>query len=86
LVRNTFVRALNFVLQDTVEYRVQEVLQEKLAAILADFGVDKMSDVLDSAEVASDFEDLYKELSSARKELSPVLNGWKLLCGSASRK
>ncbi|NLU49219.1 MAG: helicase, partial [Syntrophomonadaceae bacterium] len=63
------VRALNFVLQDTVEYRVQEVLQEKLAAILADFGVDKMSDVLDSAEVASDFEDLYKEVILSPEEV-----------------
>lgn len=63
------VRALNFVLQDTVEYRVQEVLQEKLAAILADFGVDKMSDVLDSPEVASDFEDLYKEAILSPEEV-----------------
>ncbi|HHY35077.1 MAG TPA: DEAD/DEAH box helicase family protein [Firmicutes bacterium] len=63
------VRALNFVLQDTVEYRVQEVLQEKLAAILADFGVDKMGDVLDSAEMASDFENLYKEAILSPEEV-----------------
>jgi superfamily II DNA or RNA helicase len=54
------VRALNFIIQDTVEFRVQEVLEEKLATILADFGVDKMGDVLDSAEMAAEFEDLYK--------------------------
>ena len=55
------VRALNFMLEDTIEYRVYDVLQEKLAAILKDFGVDKVSDVLDSAEMASGFENLYKE-------------------------
>ncbi|MDQ0286779.1 superfamily II DNA or RNA helicase [Desulfofundulus luciae] len=55
------VRALNFILQNTVEFRVQEVLEEKLATILAEFGVDKMGDVLDSAEVAAEFENLYKE-------------------------
>ena len=55
------VRALNFMLEDTIEYRVYDVLQEKLAAILKDFGVDKVSDVLDSAEMASSFENLFKE-------------------------
>ena len=55
------VRALNFILEDTVEYRVQEVLEEKLATILTDLGVDKISDVLDSSEVAADWENLYKE-------------------------
>ena len=41
--------AVNFVLEDTVEYRVREVLEEKLAAILKEFGDDKTGDVLDSA-------------------------------------
>lgn len=53
------VKALNFVLQDTVEHRVQEVLEEKLATILAEFGVDKTSDVLDSARAEADFDSLY---------------------------
>ena len=44
-----------------MEYRVQEVLEEKLATILTDLGVDKISDVLDSSEVAADWENLYKE-------------------------
>ncbi len=55
------VRALNFVLEDTVERRVQEVLEEKLSTILTEFGVDKMSDVLDSAEAELDFDRLYME-------------------------
>lgn len=54
-----FVQALNFALQDTVELRVREVLEEKLAKILDEFGVDKLADVLDSEEEGPDFEELY---------------------------
>ena len=49
------VRALNFLLADSVEYRVQEVLEEKLQTILEEFGVDKTSDVLDSTQAEADF-------------------------------
>jgi SNF2 family DNA or RNA helicase len=55
------VRALNLVLEGTIEHRVQEVLQEKLAVILEEFGVDKTGDILDSAEAEQLFDDLYKE-------------------------
>jgi len=53
------VRAQNFTLEDTVEQRVREVLEEKLERILEDFGVDKLADVLDSEEGGVDFDDLY---------------------------
>jgi superfamily II DNA or RNA helicase len=53
------VRALNFALEDSVELRVREVLEEKLQRILEEFGVDKLSDVLDSEEGGVDFEQLY---------------------------
>lgn len=53
------VRALNFLLGATVEHRVREVLEEKLAVILEEFGVDKTSDVLDSAQASQMFDDLY---------------------------
>ena len=53
------VKAVNFVLKDTVEYRVREVLEEKLAVILQEFGVDKTGDVLDSAQAGKIFDDLY---------------------------
>ena len=55
------VRAVNFILHDTVEYRVREVLEEKLAVILAEFGVDKTGDVLDSAEAGAIFDRLYTQ-------------------------
>ena len=54
------VRALNFALEDTVELRVREVLQTKLATILTEFGVDKLADVLDSEEGGVDFDELYR--------------------------
>jgi superfamily II DNA or RNA helicase len=55
------VRAVNFVLQDSVEHRVREVLEEKLAVIFAEFGIDKTGDVLDSAQAGQLFDDLYME-------------------------
>ncbi len=55
------VRAVNFALRDTVEYRVRDVLESKLAIILEDFGVDKTGDVLDSSEAGQMFGDLYVE-------------------------
>ncbi|KAA0248066.1 MAG: helicase [Candidatus Jettenia sp.] len=53
------VKAINFVLKGTVEHRVQEVLEEKLAIILKEFGVDKAGDVLDSLQAEQIFDDLY---------------------------
>jgi len=59
--QDKIVRAINFIIEDTIEYRVREVLEEKLATILNEFGVDKTSDVLDSAETDHLFENLYIE-------------------------
>ena len=50
------VRAMNFVLEGTVEHRVQEVLQDKLTVILEEFGVDKTADILDSAQAEPLFD------------------------------
>ncbi len=55
------VRALNFVLEDSVEHRVRDVLESKLQVILDEFGVDKTSDVLDSAEANHLFDELFME-------------------------
>jgi SNF2 family DNA or RNA helicase len=55
------VKAFNLILGDSVELRVQEVLEEKLATILVEFGVDKTEDVLDSAESGAMFEKLYAQ-------------------------
>lgn len=53
------VLAYNFLIKGTVEYRVQEVLQDKLKIILDEFGVDKTGDVLDSSQADVDFRNLY---------------------------
>ena len=53
------VRAVNFVLEDTVEHRVRDVLEHKLAVIAEEFGVDKAADVMDSVEAEALFDDLY---------------------------
>ena len=53
------VRATNFVLGETVEHRVREVLEAKLEAIAEEFGFDKAADVMDSAEAEAMFDGLY---------------------------
>ena len=62
------VRALNFALEDTVELRVREVLEEKLQRILEEFGVDKLADVLDSEEGGVPFEELFAQAIIAPEE------------------
>jgi SNF2 family DNA or RNA helicase len=53
------VRATNFVLEETVEYRVRQVLEEKLTVIAKEFGVDKAADVMDSVEAEPWFDELF---------------------------
>lgn len=53
------VQALNFMFEDSVEYRVREVLEEKLSIIFEEFGIDKTGDVLDSAQAGEIFEDVF---------------------------
>jgi superfamily II DNA or RNA helicase len=55
------VKAFNLIFDEGVELRVREVLEEKLATILEEFGVDKAEDVLDSAENGAIFEKLYAQ-------------------------
>ena len=65
------VHAVNFVLADTVEHRVREVLEEKLAIILEEFGVDKTADILDSAEAGKMFDALYVDAFARRITCTP---------------
>lgn len=59
--QNHVVRAINFVFEDSVEHRVREVLEEKLAVIFEEFGIDKTGDVLDSAQAGQIFDELHVE-------------------------
>jgi len=55
------VRAINLVFEDSVEHRVREVLEQKLAVIFQEFGIDKTGDVLDSAQASHMFDEMYVE-------------------------
>lgn len=72
------VRAINFVLEDTVEHRVRQVLEEKLAVIAEQFGVDKASDVMDSVETEPIFDELFvhglQDPASIEKECDAAIN------------
>jgi hypothetical protein len=68
------VRALNFVLEDTVEHRVRQVLEEKLAVIAEEFGVDKAADVMDSAEVEPVFDELFVQSLQHPEAIERVAN------------
>jgi len=56
------VRAINFVLEDTVEHRVRQVLEAKLEVIAQEFGVDKAADVMDSAVDTLQADPIFDEL------------------------
>ena len=70
------VHIYNFIVGETVENRVREVLEEKLSVILKEMGVDKYSDVLDSKVAECDFTDVYMRsighTSQVEKNLYPV--------------
>lgn len=53
------VRAINFVFEESVEFHVREVLEQKLSVIFEEFGIDKTGDVLDSAQAGELFEDVF---------------------------
>lgn len=53
------VHIYNFIVADTVESRVREVLEEKLSVIFKELEVDKYSDVLDSEATDLDFTEVY---------------------------
>ena len=70
------VHIYNFIVSDTVENRVREVLEEKLSVILEEMGVDKYSDVLDSEVAELDFTEVYMRSigrpSKVEENLYPV--------------
>ena len=70
------VHIYNFIVGETVENRVREVLEEKLSVILKEMGVDKYSDVLDSEVAECNFTYVYMRsighASQVEKNLYPV--------------
>lgn len=83
------VHIYNFIVKDTVENRVREVLEEKLSVILEEMGVDKYSDVLDSEVAECDFTEIYmRSIGNPRqveKNLYPVESEMKQQLSNAKK-
>ncbi len=60
------VLVYNFINIDTVENRVRSILESKLATILDETGINKLSDLLDNEMAEMDFTDIY--MKSIRDE------------------
>ena len=68
------VHIYNFIVGDTVENRVREVLEMKLSVILEELGVDKYSDVLDSEAAECDFTNVYMDSIGKPNEVDTNVN------------
>lgn len=68
------VRALNFVFEDSVEFRVLEVLEKKLSIIYRQFGIDKTGDVLDSAQAGELFESVFASAILNPEKIETAVN------------
>ena len=78
------VKAINFLLTDSVEFRVHEVLEQKLGIIFKEFGVDKTTDVLDSIEGGKMFDKLFLEaLLHPEKLVQDASKAAELVLGQA---
>ena len=67
------VNIYNFIVEETVENRVREVLEEKLSVIFDEMGVDKYSDVLDSEVAEMDFTEVYMRSIAKPKRIEENL-------------
>lgn len=67
------VQIYNFIIEDTVENRVRQVLEEKLSVILKEIGIDKHSDVLDSEVAELDFTEVYMRSISHPSKLNEAM-------------
>ena len=69
------VRAINFVFNGSVEHRVREVLEKKLAIIFEEFGIDKTGDVLDSGQAGQMFDAIYVDAILNPKKVDSSVTG-----------
>lgn len=67
------VKAVNFMLSDTVEHRVREVLEQKLAVIYEEYGVDKTDTIEEQVErTTSTLKTHLEEIHERESLLSPM--------------
>lgn len=67
------VLVFNLVMEDTVENRVREILEEKLNRIAAQFGEDKLADILSTLQDEFNFDRLYLDAMVRRQAESAEL-------------
>ena len=83
------VHIYNFIITDTIESRVRQVLEEKLFVILKEMGVDKFSDVLDSEVAELDFTKVYMDSIGrpqiVAKNIYPIESEVKLQVANAQK-
>lgn len=83
------VQIYNFIVSDTVENRVRDVLEEKLSVILKEIGVDKYSDVLDGEVAEYDFTEVYMRSigkpKSVENNLYPIESEMKQQLGNSKK-
>lgn len=68
------VLIFNFIIKDTIENRIRNVLEDKLAVILSETGIDKMSDVLDNEAAEIDFTEAYIKSIRTPKNIEQNVN------------
>lgn len=78
------VKVVNYFLENTVEFRVREVLEEKLVLIQKEFGVDKTSDVLDSGQGKA-FDQVYIQAIANPDKLEESLDKLVSMVKESSR-
>jgi len=57
-----------------VEFRVREVLEQKLSIIYKEFGIDKTGDILDSAKAGEIFEDIFTSALLNPEEIDSTID------------
>lgn len=70
------VQAINFLLNNSVERRVYEVIETKLNQIMADLGIDKTADVLDSTMERESINRLFLESLLDPERFKQVSQNW----------
>src|SRR5699024_10366527 len=70
------VKAINFLIDNSIDRRVYEIVEEKLGSIMQELGIDKTSDVLDSTIQKDDIDRLYLTSLINPEDFEEESNEW----------
>src|SRR5699024_641068 len=70
------VNAINFLIDNSIDRRVYEIVEEKLGSIMQELGIDKTSDVLDSTIQKDDIDRLYLTSLINPEDFEEESNEW----------